>query len=252
MFNPYVSNTRMRFGAAALCGIFLFSAVARAESYPEFSQKYWEDERDGAKGKMIRGAALGALGVISIAPTAVLTVKAVKNPRKFLAYSVISGIATLGLTFHGFFSISFGGEQRDKAEYFINQYKTDAASVDVVEERAYYLDTEKKSTRKMILFGAVLGAQGAILLANGIVLSIRKRKGLSIDGIKLWPSYLLGGLLFAGGATFVGLKAARYKQLGSLENQPISAANALLIRPYISADPVTASLEGGLIGQYAF
>jgi hypothetical protein len=236
-----------------LSAIMLISYVARAsESYPEFNQKYWEGEKDNAKGKILRGAILGAVGVAAVAPTTVLTIKAVKNPEKFLAYSLVSGVAAIGLTFHGFFSVSFGAEQRDKADYFINQYKNDPSSVSRDEEQAYYMNTEKKSTAKTIIFGAVLGAQGAILLTNGIVLSVRKRKGISIGGIKVWPTYLLGGLLLAGGTSLAAAKTVHYRQLKQLENNTTWTATAVMIRPYFRADPDTSSLEGGLMGQWGF
>ncbi len=239
--------------SAVLAGLLFWSIAARGqETYPEFNRKYWADAQSSAKGKIVRGAILGAVGIASIAPSAILAVKAGKNPRKFLAYSVVSGIATLGLTFHGFFSINTGAAERDRAAAFVRQYDTDPSTVDPAEERSVYLDSEMTSTRKMVLFGAVLGVQGAVLLANGIALSIRKHKGLSIGDIKIWPSYLLSGLLLGGGGAFLGIKSARYKQLGDLEHQAPPVANGLLLRPYITTDPLTAAVEGGLLGQYSF
>jgi hypothetical protein len=238
--------------ASMLCGIFLFSAVAQAESYPQFSQQYWEDERDRAEGKIVRGAVIGALGVVTIAPSTIWAMMAVNHPEKFLANSLISGIAALSLTFYGFFSIHYGGEQRDRAESFINQYKVNPSGVSLDEEQAYYLDTEKSAARKMIIFGSMLGLQGSILLANGIVLSIRKHKGRSIGDSRIWPSFLLGGLLVGSGGAVIAAEAVRYKQLGDLKNQPPPTGNALLIRPYFTVHPFTSALEGGLIGQFAF
>ncbi len=130
--------------------------------------------------------------------------------------------------------------------------KSDPSSVNRDEEQAYYMSWEKRSAAKMIVFGAVLGAQGAIFLTNGIVLSIRKHKGTSKSGIKIWPSYLIGGLLFAGGTGLASARIVRYRQLKTLQENTTWTGSALLIRPYFQADPATGSLESGLLGQWTF
>jgi hypothetical protein len=109
-----------------------------AESYPDFSKAYWEDGIKKAKAKIWRGAALGVLGVASIAPTTILTLKAVEDPKRYLAYAAFSGIATLGMSFHGFFSIGYGRYQRDKAERFAALYDTEPSAVNADDESAYY------------------------------------------------------------------------------------------------------------------
>jgi hypothetical protein len=81
--------------SVCLCvAIGLHSGRLHAESYPDFSKAYWEDEVKNAKSKIWRGAALGAVGVASIAPTTILTI--IVQP--FFGYDESSGGYNVGLS----------------------------------------------------------------------------------------------------------------------------------------------------------
>ena len=231
--------------------LFFTAPALRAESYPEFSRDYWQQARKSAEGKMWRGVGLGVLGLASIAPTTIFIYKATDNPEKFLAYSIVSGIATLGMTFHGFFSIRTGIKERDTADRFIQSY--DDGNVSPEAERDEYLSSKKKSTIKILIFGGALVVQSAALLANGIVLGVRKKRGEDIHGIKIWPSYLLGGLLFAGGTAIIIGKGIKLHQLNALEASPASSGSAALtFEPIIQYDPATGETGFGLSSRLSF
>ena len=234
--------------------IFLLLSPGRlhAESYPDFSKAHWEDEVKKAKAKIWRGAALGALGVASIAPTTILTLKAVKDPKRYLAYAALSGIATLGMSFHGFFSIGYGRYQRDKARNFAALYDTDPSQVNIADERAYYLESRRKTTRKMITFGSVLVLQSAVMLANGVVLSVQKSKGTKWGEIKSWPSYLLGGLLLPTGAFLIVKKVMYLGELNRLENQTSASQSVTLIQPFFGYDESSGGYNVGLSAQVSY
>jgi uncharacterized membrane protein YedE/YeeE len=230
-----------------------FSTVAEAdETFPNFTQDYWEKEQDKAHGKMMRGAVLGPTGLAIAAPTAVLAIHAVDNPEQYLAFSIATGIAALGMTCHGFFSIASGIRGRDKAAYFVGQYKNNPASVRSEEERDYYIRMQKKSAGKMVLFGMVLDVQAAVLLANGIVLSVRKSNDELREGVVIWPSYLIGGILFAGGTALAIFRARRYFALDKLRSSSPAAANEVSFAPLFNVDPLTSSVQIGWSGRVTF
>ena len=198
-------------------------AVAEGLAYPEFSQAYWETQVTKARGKILRGAVLSVTGLAVAAPTVVLAIKAADNPEKYLAYSAAVGIAALGMTFHGFFSVGFGVNQRERAIAFAAQYRTDPAAVDKNQERRIHVSDKKKSAGKMIVFGMALDVEAALMLANGIVLSVRDSRGELSGDVKIWPSYLIGGLLLAGGTTFAVLRGRTFLSLvnlGRADNAP--------------------------------
>ena len=232
--------------------ITLSSSLAYAEEYPGFGEAYWKKEQDKAKGKMWRGAGLGVLGLAAVVPTVIFTKKATEDPTGFLAYSMVSGIAALGMTFHGFFSIAAGKKEKDKADYFVKQYQADPSSVDIDEERKHFMHMKKKTTGKLIFFGSVLTLQSAIFLTNGIVLSVKKHKGVDLGGTKIWPSYLLGGLLLPAGVTLIVLKSLYLNELNELESQNPAPANVVSIRPYFHFDSNMGSYNVGMMGQMFF
>ncbi len=230
-----------------------FSVVARAdESFPTFNQDYWKKEQDKAHGKMVRGAVLGPTGLAIAAPTAVLAIKAFDNPEQYMAFSVATGIAALGMTFHGFFSIAGGIRGRDKAAYFTDLYKNRSASVRVEDERDYYIRAQKKSAGKMVLFGMVLDVQAAVLLANGIVLSVRKSNDELREGVVIWPSYLIGGVIFAGGTALAIFRARRYFALDKLRSSSPVETSEVTFAPLLNVDPATSSVQIGWSGSVTF
>lgn len=237
--------------ACIVSAVMLFSVALPAAEYPPFDQKYWEDEEGKARGKILRGAVLGATGLVTAAPTAVLAVKAAENPEQYLAYSAAVGIAALGMTLHGFFSIGFGARQRDKAAGYVELYKQNSAEVNQKEERADFLRTQKKSTGKMILFGIVLDVQAAVLLANGIVLSVRKSNNTLSDGVTIWPTYLTGGLLLLGGTAFAVLRGRKYLDLVDLGRRT-APVGEVSFAPMVDVNPVTGDLQVGLVGGLTF
>lgn len=238
----------------ALVVALLVPSLQAEETYPNFSRDYWQSAKKSAEGKKWRGVGLGVLGVASIAPSAILLYKATDNPQKFLAWGVVSSIATLGMTFHGFFSIRTGIKERKTAEGFIGQYDEDPNGVSVEAERESYLEEKKKSTAKIMIFGGALVVQSAALLANGIVLSIRKKNGRDLQDVKPWPSFLTGGLLFAGGTAIMVGKGLTYRSLKKLERSspPSSATTALSFRPLIHYDPTSGETGIGLLGELLF
>lgn len=237
---------------AAVATAGLSSAAAANESYPDFNRQYWEQEQVKARGKMLRGAVLGPTGLAVGAPTAVLAIKAADDPEQYLAYSIATGIAALGMTFHGFFSIVSGARGRDKAAYFVSGYPSDPPAVNPEEERDYYIRMQKKSAGKMVLFGLVLDVQAAVLLANGIVLSVRKSHDELGGDVVFWPSYLIGGFLLAGGTTLAILRARRYFALGDLGRQPAPSKSEVSFAPMLYVDPETDRPYAGLCGQLLF
>ena len=188
----------------------LATSMAADESYPEFNQNYWEQEQLKARGKIMRGAVLGPTGLAVAAPTIILAIEAMDNPEQYMAYSIATGIAALGMTFHGFFSIASGIRGQNKSAYFVGHYKNNPPSVPAEEERDYYIRMQKKSAGKMVLFGMVLDVQATVLLANGIVLSVRKNNDELSGDIVIWPSYLIGSFLLAGGTALAFSRARRY------------------------------------------
>lgn len=231
----------------------LFASVCVAESYPEFSRDYWVDARKSAEGKKWRGVGLGILGVASVAPTAIFINKAVENPQKFLAYSVVSGIATLGMSLHGFLSIRTGIKERELADRFIAEYDDPQTEVSVDEEREAYMATAKTSTVKLMIFGGALILQSAALLANGIVLSTKKSRGDDVSDIKIWPSYLLGGLLLAGGSAILIGKTVKLRELNRLERTAFDATQKVItLEPMIQYDPATGETGLGMMGTLSF
>jgi hypothetical protein len=240
-------------GCVALFLIFiLLPARLYAESYPAFDKAYWEDEAQKATGKVRRGAALGVVGVASIAPTAILAVKSVSDTKRYLPYAVFSAIATLGMSLHGFFSISYGRYQRDKAKHFAARYDGDPSEVSLADEQQYYLESKRKTTQKLILFGSVLVLQSAIMLANGIVLSIQKHKGTAWGNIKSWPSYLLGGLLLPTGTFLIVRKAMYMNELSRLESSTATTKAALAIQPFFGYDATFGGFNAGLSAQISY
>jgi hypothetical protein len=229
---------------------FVSSSAVGAESYPPFNEKYWQEERDKADGKIRRGIILGAVGVGSTAFTAWLMVKASRNPEQYLAYSLVSGIATIGMTLHGFLSIDLGREERDKADYFLDRYAEGRVSRS--EEEAHYLASEQITTRKTILFGTALAVQAAVLLGNGIALSHRRSRGVDLGGVKIWPSFLMGGLLLAGGGAIIAAKSVRHRALGDLEEKSHGNSMVLSIEPFFGVDEAQGALSLGLAGQVVY
>ncbi len=237
---------------AAMSTTVLLSSAAADERYPDFNQQYWEQEQIKARGKMLRGAVLGPTGLAVGAPTAVLAIKAADNPEQYLAYSIATGIAALGMTFHGFFSIVSGVRGRDKAAYFVEGYTANPPSVSPEEERDYYIRMQQKSAGKMFLFGLVLDVQAAVLLANGAVLSVRKSNDELSGDVVIWPSYLIGSFLLAGGTAFAIMRARRYVALRDLGRQSTSPISEVSFAPLLHVDPETGTLYAGLCSQFLF
>jgi len=234
---------------------FLFLAASRAHaqaSYPELGEDYWIREQGAAKGKLMRGAGLSVLGLAAVVPTAIWIDRAVDNPQKFAALGAVTSIAALSMTLHGFNSIGFGMEQRGKATRFARLHRDAPQSVDVEEERAFVLYSRKKTAAKVLLFGSVLAAQSAILLTNGIVLSVEKSQGDSIGGAKLWPSYTFGGLMLAAGVAVIASSAKRYRDDKTLEPPASPDAQALSLQPWLTLDETTGASGFGLTGQMLF
>jgi hypothetical protein len=240
MFSAVVSMT----------GLSAFAAADAA--FPDFNLDYWKQQQDKAHGKIVRGAVLGPTGLAIAAPTVILALKATNNPEQYAAYSIATGIAALGMTFHGFFSIASGIRGRDKADYFVEQYKNGPSPALRAKEREYYIQMQKKSAGKMVLFGMVLDVQAALLLADGIVLSVRRNNDELSDSIKIWPSYLIGGILFAGGTALAILKARRYFALDKLGSGQAVQKSEVSFAPLLQVDPVTYTIQVGLFSQISF
>lgn len=252
----------MEIRCAVIMGLLLVIVLPQdglsAEKYPELGEGYWKAERDNAQGKIWRGVALGVTGVAAVVPTTLFAYKATDDPQKWLALSIASGIACLGMTFHGFNSIGWGKAQRDTANDFLDQYARDPSSVSRSEEEHYYLRSEKKSTRKTIIFGGTLVLQSAIFLANGIVLTVRKRRGVDIGNLKIWPWYLLAGLFLPGGTALIIARSIRYRALNELGSSSTSTtgsstgASALTLKPLLQIDAHTGAYSIGMSGQISF
>jgi hypothetical protein len=237
--------------------VFLLITVAVTsahgdETYPAFSEAYWARERDLAVGKMWRGAGLTALGAASFVPAAILISKSVDNPHKYLAWSAVVSIAAIGMTGHGIGSLVFGRSQLDRAEKFVDQYQTDSAAVDAQRERDAYIHDRKTTTTKVILFGSVISLQGAVLVGNGILLSVNRSRGESIGGATIWPSYVVGGLLLAGGTVIIIVNTMRYRDLDALLSQPVQVSRHVSVSPYYDVDPARGGHNFGLSGTLSF
>ncbi len=244
-----------RLMSAILICVFVWVAASPQafgeEKYPDFNRQYWEAEEAKAHGKIMRGAVLGATGLVTVAPTAVLAIKASENPEQYLAYSAVVGIAALGMTLHGFFSIGFGARERDAASRFAKRYALDPGSVKTDEERSWYLKNKKKSTGKMVLFGIVLDIQAAVLLANGSVLAVRESRGDLSSDVRIWPSFLAGGLLLLGGTAFAIWKGRQFVRLKDLEGRPSESVKTYFM-PILGIDPVERRPVAGIIGGVRF
>lgn len=210
-----------------------------AEMYPRFERDYWVSEQDLAKGKMQRGVGLGMLGLVSLWPTSVLIARAADNPQKYFALSAVFGISTIGATLHGFGSVGFGKKQLDAATQFVRAYdskdSTGVSSVDNEAEREEYLAATRKTSKKVLLFGAFLATQGAILLTNAIWQSVRKRGGEEMGDIKIWPYYLVGGLLLPGGVALIVKSKHKLNGLDTLATVPIPST-MVSFSPYFYRD----------------
>jgi hypothetical protein len=156
------------------------------------------------------------------------------------------------MTLHGFNSVGFGMEQRGNATRFARLHRDAPKSVDVEEERAFVLYSRKKTAAKVLLFGSVLAAQSAILLTNGIVLSVEKSRGDGIGGARLWPSYTFGGLMLAAGVAVIAASAKRYRETKTLEPQASPDAQALSLQPWLTIDDTKGASGFGLSGQMLF
>ncbi|MBN1577266.1 MAG: hypothetical protein JW913_11980 [Chitinispirillaceae bacterium] len=215
-----------KFGIIGIALIFLPFSLRAREQYPDFDREYWVNEQALAKGKMSRGAGLGVLGLVSIWPATVMITRAKENPRKYAALGAVFGLSTLGATLHGFGSVGFGKKQKDAAASFIGDYDIDPDSVNIDEQRSEYLHGRRKTARKVILFGSYLTTISTILLTNGIVQSIRKGRGAEMNGIRVWPYYMAGGLLLTAGVR-ISVKSKRklddLDALGATASVPLQA-----------------------------
>ena len=199
--------------------VSLLPSMAMAgESYPTFDRDYWVKQQDLAQGKIHRGAGLGILGLVSIWPTSLMIAKATKDPPKYLALSGLFVAGTLGALFHGFGSVGFGKDQKDTATSYVKQYDVNTGVVDVAAQQKTYLDDKRKSTKKVRLFGVYLSGLGTMLLTNGVVQSVRKHQGKDVSDIHIWPYYVAGGLLMAGGVAIFIRAHKRLSDLTDLEN----------------------------------
>ena len=90
--------------------ILLVTSNTLAQSIPALDQDFWENERSLAQGKIKRGAGLAVLGLASVVPSSILVNRAINSPHRYLAWSAVAGIATLGMTLHGFGSVGYGLE----------------------------------------------------------------------------------------------------------------------------------------------
>ncbi len=239
----------------AMLVFFLLTATASAyaqESYPSFDEDHWANEKEQATGKIRRGVGLTVLGLATIAPSAILIKRTTDNPEKYLAWSAAVGIAAVGMIGHGLGSVGFGDKQRDQANSFIKKYQSDPASVDVERERDAYMHDRKKSAVKLILFGSVVSLQGALLVSNGIALSVMQSRGNGIGGATIWPSYLVGGLLLSAGTAVVILAAVKYQNLDALASQPLPVAGNVSVSPYYYRDMLNGGQNFGLMGTVGF
>jgi hypothetical protein len=228
------------------------SSLSAGGSYPEFNLKYWENSQDAAKGKIFRGTGLTVLGLAAIIPSAIWLDKSFDNPHKFMALGAVASVAAVSMTLHGINSITFGIEQKHKAGEFITGYKSDNQVTDIEQEREYYIYAAQKSTAKLIAFGAVLSVQSAMLLANGVVLSVMKAGDRSIGGAQLWPSYLFGSMMLAGGIFMIIKNVKKYKELDQLALTTDISAGAVSFSPWFYRDKTASSISLGLTGQFVF
>lgn len=233
--------------------LFCLSAISNlsAETFPDFSSEYWTEEYSSARGKMLRGIVLGITGLGAIAPTAIFIKNAVDNPEHYLAFSFVSGIASLGMMGHGFSSIFTGIRERRKAEYFSGIYTDNPDNINLYEQQDYYLYLKRKTASKMIIFGSVISIQSAILFSNGIILSVRKNRGEDTGDIRIWPNYAVGGLLLAGG-TFLIInnirKLKNFRQLDIYESEN----STVTFLPVFGIDTCSSSVSFGFTGEITY
>ncbi len=232
--------------------ILKISSVLANENYPDFTLQYWENTQNDAKGKILRGTGLTVLGLAAIVPSAIWIDKSFDNPYKFTALGTIASVAAVSMTLHGINSITFGLKQKNKAKKFISGYKNNPQNIDLEQEQDYYLYAAKKSTAKLIAFGAVLSVQSAMLFANAVVLTVMKTGGSSIGDAKLWPSYLFGSIMLAGGIFMIVKNVKKYKNLNSLSITTDISTNAVTFSPWFYRDKTASSTSLGLSGQLIF
>ncbi len=232
--------------------IFICSFVNLfAETFPDFSREYWMEESGNARGKLFRGVGLGLLGLGSIVPTVIFINNAVDYPERFLAFSFVSGIASLGMMGHGFFSVAAGIRERRKAEYFAGAYIDNSDNVNIDEERKYYLYLKRKTALKMMFFGSVITLQSTILFANGIILNIRENRDENIGDIKIWPNYVVGGFLLAGGAFMIINKIRQLRNLRQLSTID-SDKPVVSFQPVFEVDKSAGAVSFGFTGQIQY
>lgn len=188
------------------------------ESYPDFDREYWVQQQDLADGKIKRGAGLGVLGLVAVWPASMMIVRAKERPQKYFALSTVFCLSTLGAILHGFGSVGYGGKQRDAAAGFVGEYDFNPGSVSIDAQQSEVLHSQRKTARKVMLFGGFLAAEALVLLTNGGVQSVRKGRGEDMKDIRIWPYYLSGGLLLAAGIGIVIKSKRTLDDVKSLEH----------------------------------
>jgi hypothetical protein len=246
-----VRDTCRLLAAAALLTLVSPAAYA-AESPPDFSEDYWKGEVKSADGKITRGAGLIVLGVATVVPAAILFGRSTANPDKFLAWSLVTGVAAVSMIGHGIGSVGFGKKQKAQAEGFSKGHRDDTDSVDPQQELDAFVSDQRVSATKLVLFGSVLSSQGFGLLTSAIVLSVKRHRGRKIGGANLWPSYLVGGLLLAGGVAIIIANSRQYGELRALESQALNVGGNFTIAPNYRVDTRTGARHFGVSGRLAF
>lgn len=213
-----------------------------AAQYPSFTREYWESEEELARGKIVRGAALGATGVVLIWPTAVMISRAKENPHKYLPLSVLFGAASMGAMGHGFASIGYGRKQLERASHWVEQYDLNPDSTDLNGQRSDYLHYEEKSALKMTLFGSYTTSIAALMITNGIIQSTRSESSVSADDISVWPYYAVGGALLPMGIRAIVRSRKRDGELEELKTDALSLGSRFT--PFVTLSPQGDALFG--------
>jgi hypothetical protein len=228
------------------------SLCAQNRGYPQFDQGFWEKEQGKGKGKIIRGAGLTVLGLGAIVPAAVFVDRAFSNPHMYAALGAVASIAAVSMTLHGINSITSGKKEKDKANFFVDKYKSDPNHSDKTEEAEFYKNYKKQSALKLVLFGSVLSAQGLILLVNGVVLNIQNGMNRDTGGAHLWPSYVFGGLCLGAGIFLIVKNVRKYRDISSWQLADLAVTGRVSIAPWFYRNPQTNEFNFGLGGKYSF
>jgi len=247
-----MSATTVIRNTAAILLMAIIGLNARAGDVPQFDERYWQAEHGRARGKVMRGAGLTVIGLASFVPTMLLIREATDDPRGYAGWAAMAALGTVGATLHGFNSVGFGNEQERRSQRFLALYRDNPAALRVSEERAYFFETQKKTTRKVIVFGAVLVAESIIAFSSGITRSVWDHRGEDPGATEIWPAYLVGGILLPAGIFVIARNARKLRTLRSLEASDTSTtlprAAGFSFSPYFHRD---AALGASIFGLFA-